>query len=154
MHKNFVHKWIFGETLKHICVTFSKNPKKLHDETFRLSIIENRWIVWGIKDELKVDIVDDFFNFANVHVVVDVLQLEAQLEILIVEDPYFSLRVIFENLDHSCRVNKVGLEEWRKNLGISKYLLVALELIQRFHVPIIYSTQYISMIISYYYYHQ
>lgn len=83
----------------------SQNTKEFHDQTLGLRIIEDGWIIIRIEDELEIRIVDDLLNLANVQVIVNIFQFEAQLEVLIIEDANLCLRVIFENLYNSCRVD-------------------------------------------------
>lgn len=70
-----------------------------------MCIVEDGGIIIGVEDELEIRIVDDFFDLANVKVVVDVFQFEAQLEVLIIENADLCLRVILENFDDSCRID-------------------------------------------------
>jgi hypothetical protein len=105
MYENFIHNWERIKSLEYISVFLHKKPKKLHDEAFCLGIIIDGWIIRWRKDELKVWVVDDIFDFVYVGIVVYVFWLEAELEILIVEDADMGLRIILECLYDSSRID-------------------------------------------------
>jgi hypothetical protein len=49
----------------------------------------------------------------NVKIVIDVFQLEAKLQILIIKDTNLRLRIVTEIFDHTGRIDQIGLEKWR-----------------------------------------
>lgn len=134
MDENLVENGVSCKCLKDCLTPLAQHTKELHDEALGLCVIEDRGIIIGVEDELEIRIIDDFFDLANVEVVVDVFQLEAELEVLIIEDADLSLRVILENFDDSCRVDEVSLEEGGQDMCVPENLLMACELAQRFHV--------------------
>lgn len=79
---------------------FSQEAEKLHDELLELQVIEDGAILAFLKDEGEVGIVDDILNLPDVLLVVAVSHLEAQLQVLIVENADVGLRVSAEDLDH------------------------------------------------------
>jgi hypothetical protein len=105
MDENFVENGVSCKCLKDSLASLSQDTKELHNEALGLRVIEDGGIIIGVEDELEIRIVDDFFDLANVKVVIDVFQLEAQLKVLIIEDADLCLRVILENFDHPCRVD-------------------------------------------------
>lgn len=111
MDENLIKNGVSCKCTKDSLASLAQNTKELHDEALGLCVIEDGGIIIGVEDELEIRIIDDFFDLANVEVVVDVFQLEAELEVLIIEDADLCLRVILENFDNPCWVYKVGLEE-------------------------------------------
>jgi len=81
---------------------------------FELHVVEDRWVIFGVKHELKVLIIDYLFDFLYVGLVVDVLQLKTELQILIVKHSYVRLRVVVEHFDHSSVIYQVVLEKCRE----------------------------------------
>lgn len=102
---------------------------------FELQITEKRRIIIFIEDELEAVIIDDLLYFADVGLIVDVIQLKAEFEVLIIEDADIGLRVIVENFDHPGWVYEVVVEKRRQSCGLSEEELgfVAGELLQWFH---------------------
>jgi hypothetical protein len=128
MNKYFVENGVFGQCLEDGLAAVSQYAEELHDEALGLRIIEDGRVVEGEEDELEIGVVDDLLNFADVQVVVDVFEFEAELQVLIVEDADLRLRVVEEDLNHSGRVDKIGLEEDGQGLRLSEDLLMACEL--------------------------
>lgn len=105
MYKNFIHNWKRIKGSQYISVILYQKSEKFHDEAFCLGIIIDGWIIWWREDELKVGVVDDIFDFVYVGIVVYVFWLEAELEILIVEDADMGLGIILECLYDSSRID-------------------------------------------------
>ena len=78
-----------------------------------MRIIEDASIVIGVENELKIWIIDNLLDFVYVKVVIDIFQLEAKLEILIVKDANLRLRIVAEIFDHPCRIDQICIKKWR-----------------------------------------
>lgn len=105
MNQNSIHDRIFLQRYQHTRTALTKHSKELHNQALGLRVIENIRVIGGSEDELEAGIIDDVLNLSYVQVVVDVIKLEAKLEVLIVEDTNLSLRIVLEYLDHSSRID-------------------------------------------------
>lgn len=133
--ENSVHDRVAVDSRIDVGVAVAKYPKKLHDKVFELQIAEKRRVIILIEDELEGLVVDDLLYFVDVGLVVDVVQLEAEFQVLIIEDADVGLRVIVEAFDHASWVYEVVVEKLRQRLGLGEQslVIVARELLQRFH---------------------
>lgn len=68
---------------------------------FELQVIEQLGVVLLIEDKLEFIVVDEFLDPADVALEVYIFQLEAELQVLVVEDADVGLRVVAEVFDHS-----------------------------------------------------
>lgn len=100
-----VHDGYAAETGLDAVSAIAQQSKELHDELFELHVIEDTRIIGLIKQKAKVRIIDDILNLPDILLVVAILSLEAQLEILIVEDADVGLHIVLEELDYSCRLD-------------------------------------------------
>ena len=115
-----VHDGDAAETSLDAVSAIAQQPEELHDQLFELHVVEDGGIVGLIEEEAKVGVVDDVLDLADVLLVVAILGLEAQLEILIVEDSDVGLHVVLEQLDHSCGLDEVVIEEGGKSGGVGE----------------------------------
>ena len=76
VYENGVHDGVSAERFQDIEVAFSQNSKELHDEALGLIVIEDAGVVVLVKDEVELWIINNVLEFADVHVVVHVLQLK------------------------------------------------------------------------------
>lgn len=100
-----VHDGYAAETGLDAVSAIAQQPKELHDELFELHVIEDTGIIGLIKQKAKVRIIDDILNLPDVLLVIAILSLEAQLEVLIVEDSDVGLHIVLEELDYSRRLD-------------------------------------------------
>lgn len=135
--QNGIHNGILLQRLKYARLPLTKQSKELHDQTLSLRVIEYTGVIVGSEDELKGRIVDDLLDLPNVQIIVDIIELEAKFEVLIVKDPNLCLWIIFEDLDYSSGIDEVGLEEGGQHACVGEDLAVSLEALQRSHVSII-----------------
>ena len=88
--------------------------------------------------EVEIEVgVDDFLHLFSVFEVVDVLLLEAQLEILVVIDADMCVGIVKEGLNHSRRVHQIRIEEFRQVCGILEHLGIMGEFFQGFHLKLV-----------------
>lgn len=127
MDEDVIHDGILVECGLNVELSFSQYAEELHDETDGLHVVEDSGIVVGVEDEVEVG-VDDFFEFVDVVIVVDVFEFEAEFEVLVVEDADVALGIVDEGLDHASRAEEVGVEEFGEGGGFVEDGGVALEL--------------------------
>lgn len=106
-----VHDGYAVETGLDAVGAIAQQPKELHDQLFELHVIEDTRIIGLIKQKAKVRIIDDILNLPDVLLVIAILSLEAQLQILIVEDSDVGLHIVLEELDYSSGLDQVVIEE-------------------------------------------
>lgn len=82
-----------------------KYPKELGDEVLELKVAEHFGVIVLVEDKLEVFVVYYLLYFAYVVLEVNTLELEAELEVLVVEDSNAGLRVVNERFDHPCWVD-------------------------------------------------
>jgi hypothetical protein len=112
MSQDVVHNRILIEGSLNVEPSLPQQSEELNDQTLGLCVIEYSGVFVGGKDESKLR-VDNVLDFADVEVVVDVLDLEAEFQVLIGKDTDMSLGIVSENFDHSAWVQEVVLEENR-----------------------------------------
>jgi len=78
MHKNSIHDGISIQWFKNIEMSFSENSKELHDKTLRLVIIEYIWVIMLVEEEIKLRIINNLLDFADVEIIVHVLKLKTK----------------------------------------------------------------------------
>jgi hypothetical protein len=96
-----VHNRVIIDGFLYHQTTLTQYSEKFHDELFKLKIIENLWIIFFIEHELKSLVIDYFLDLSNVGLKINVLEFEAQFEVLIIEDSNIGLRIIREVFHNS-----------------------------------------------------
>ena len=85
-----------------------------------MHVAKNLRIVVLVEDKLEIFVVDDLFDAVDVPFEVYALEVEAQFEVLVIEDSYVGLWVVLEYFDHSGRIDQVVLEEIGKGARFRK----------------------------------
>ena len=105
INKDSVHDRVVVDGLLDGHAALAEHPEELHDELLKLKIVENLRIVLLVKDELKLVIIDQLLDPSDIPLEIHVLQLEAQLQVLVVKHPNVRLRIVAEVLHHTRRVD-------------------------------------------------
>lgn len=77
-----------------------------------MQITEQKWVIVLVEDEFEAFIIDDFFDFVDIELIVDVIEFETELEILVVKDSNICLRIVGKNFDHTGSIYKVMLKKF------------------------------------------
>ena len=118
MHHDGIHNGVGVDRLQNSGLSCTEHPKELRYETFGLSVIEYRRVVFLVENELEGRVVDQLLNLLDEAVRVGVTHLEAQLQVLVVKNTDVSLRILRKHFDYSCRVHQVLVEEgWQPFRG-------------------------------------
>lgn len=112
--KHCIHYWVTIQAFLDIYIASTQKSKKFHDQLFELKIVEDGGVFGLIKYKSKIDVIDDFLNFIDVLFKVTVLNFEAELEVLIVENSNISLQVILKDLHYSRWLKQIIIEELRQ----------------------------------------
>lgn len=77
-----------------------------------MQITEQKWVIVLVEDEFEAFIIDDFFDFVDIELIVDVIEFETELEILVVKDSNICLWIVGKNFDHTGSIYKVMLKKF------------------------------------------
>jgi hypothetical protein len=118
INEDGVHERVVVDGLLYGDAALAEHSEELHDQLLKLKIVEHLCVVLLVKDELELVIVDQLLDPSDIPLEVHVLQLEAQLQVLVVKHPNARLRVVRKVLYHTRRVDQVVFEKGGKERGV------------------------------------